>query len=103
MARKLEPEGRAAAFAALEADVSLHHLHQPLRDREAEAGAAFLAGGGGIGLGEAAEDAAAESLGNAGPAVVYADAHARAPFLHADLDRAAVRGKLGRVRKQVGH
>src|SRR6185369_2533015 len=40
----------------LEADRAAHGLDQGFADAQAEAGAAFLAGGGGVGLGEAGED-----------------------------------------------
>jgi CheY-like chemotaxis protein len=74
VARQLEPERGAAAFAGIEADAPLHHLDQALGDRESQAGAAFLARGGGIRLREAAEDARAEGFGNARAAVMDADA-----------------------------
>src|SRR3989442_13096982 len=90
MARQLEPEGGAAAVAVLEADVAVHHLDQALANGEPEAGAALLARGGGIGLAEAAEEAGAEALGNAGAAVVHADAQALRHLLGADLDHLAL-------------
>ena len=37
---------------AFDRDVASHHLAEALADREAKAGAAVFAGGGGIGLGE---------------------------------------------------
>src|SRR5689334_3123259 len=83
---QLEPERRAAAAALGEADASAHHLHQPLADRQAEAGAALLARVGHVGLREAAEDAAAEALRDAGPRIVDFDAHAVARVFHADLE-----------------
>src|SRR5216684_8160303 len=101
--RQLEPEARAAARAVLEADVALHHLHQPLADREAEAGAALLARGGRVGLREAAEDAVAEPLRNAAAAVVDRDAHLAVAVLGGDLDDAAFGGELDGIRQQIGH
>src|SRR6059058_6109758 len=71
MAWQLEPESAAAAVAVLEADATLHHLDQPLANGEPEAGAAFLARGGRVGLGESAEDARSERLRDAGTTVVY--------------------------------
>src|SRR5262245_30977668 len=97
VARQLEPERGAAAGAVVEADAALHQLDQPLADREAEPGAALLPGGGGVGLREAAEDAAAELLRDAAAAVVHPDAHAGPGVLGADLDHAALGRELGRV------
>src|SRR5258706_5150953 len=71
VARQFEPEAGAAAGAIVEADVPLHQLDQALADGEAEAGAALLARGGGVGLREAAEDAAVEGFRNAGPAILH--------------------------------
>src|ERR1044072_4238721 len=87
MPRQLEPEAGAAAGTVVEADPPLHHLHQPLADRQAEAGAALLPGGGRIGLGEAAEDAGAEVLRDARTAVVNRDAHHVAAVLRGAVHR----------------
>src|SRR3954462_9672672 len=103
MGRQFEPEGGAAARAVVEADVAMHHLDEALADSEAEAGAAFLARSGGIGLGESPEYAAAEVVRNPGAAVVDADAQAGAALLERYVDRLAFRRELGGVRKKVGH
>src|SRR5947208_9019003 len=103
MAWELEPESGAAAFALVEADVALHQLDQALADGKPEAGAAFLARRGGIGLVEAAKDARAERLRNAGALVVHADAQLAGGLLGADLHDLAFRRELGGVGKQVGH
>src|SRR5437764_12868488 len=89
MARQFEPEGGAAAIAVLEADMPVHHLDQALANGEPETGATLLARGGGVCLVEAAEDARPERLGDAGPAVVHADAQAVGDLLGADLDHLA--------------
>src|SRR5256885_1441356 len=103
MAWKLEPESGAAAFALVEADVALHQLDQPLANGKPEAGAAFLARGGGIGLVESAEDARAKCLRDAGALVVHADAKPASGFLGADLDDLAFGREFGGIRQQVGH
>ena len=54
--RHREIEGRALARRALDADLAAHQLHQLLADRQAQAGAAVLAGGGAVFLGEGLED-----------------------------------------------
>src|SRR5689334_4340225 len=103
MAWELEPESSAAAFAVVEADVPLHHLDQALADGEAQPGAAFLTRGGGVGLVEAAEDARAERLRDAGSLVVHADAQLPGALLGGDLDDLALRRELRGVGKQIGH
>ena len=52
-----EPEGAALAQLALHADLAAHQLGQPLGDRQAQAGAAVLARGRGVGLLERLEQA----------------------------------------------
>src|SRR6266436_3675958 len=84
---QFKPESRAAAGAVLEADASLHHLDQALADGEAEAGAAFLARGGGIGLRKAAEDPSAKALGDAGAAILHREPQVRARLADRDFDR----------------
>ena len=51
-----EVEGAALADRALDPDPAAHHLHQLRGDGQAQAGAAVLARGGGVGLGEGLED-----------------------------------------------
>ena len=51
---KVEP----SPVRALDGDVPAHHLGEAAADDEAEAGAAVLAGGGGVGLGEGLEELA---------------------------------------------
>src|SRR3954471_21530188 len=97
MAWELEPESGAAAFAVLEADAAVHHLDESLADGEAEAGAALLPRGGGVGLVEAAEHARAEGFRDAGPAVVHADAQVVLAILGADLHLLALRRELGGI------
>src|SRR5438270_13216642 len=97
MAWELEPESGATAFAIVEADVTLHQLDQPLADCEPEAGAAFLARRGGIGLVEATTDARAECLRDAGPLVVDTDAQLPGGLLGGDLHDLAFRRELGGV------
>src|SRR5258708_38119181 len=103
MARQVEPEGSAAAVAVLEAYMAVHHLDQALANGEPEAGAAFLARRGGIGLAEAAEHARAEGLRNSRAAVVHCNAHATGRRLRAYLDHLALWRKLSRVGVNVGH
>src|SRR5258706_16348632 len=103
MARQVEPEGSAAAVAVLEAYMAVHHLDQALANGEPEAGAAFLARRGGIGLAEAAEHARAEGLRNSRAAVVHCNAPATRPRLGADLDHLPLRRKLRRVGEPAGH
>ena len=52
----LEPEGRSAVERAVHADLAAHQPDQLPADRQPQPGAAVLAGGGGIGLAERAED-----------------------------------------------
>src|SRR5260221_13447567 len=103
MARQVEPEGSAAAVAVLEAYMAVHHLDQALANGEPEAGAAFLARRGGIGLAEAAEHARAEGLRNSPAPVVHCNAQAPRRRLGAGLDHLALGRKLRRVGEQVGH
>src|SRR4051812_23543347 len=97
MAGKLEPEGGAAAVAVVEADVALHHLDQALADREPEPGAAFLARGSRVGLGKAREDAAAEIIRDARPAVVHRYAQAWPALLQHDFHGSPFRGEFCRI------
>src|SRR3954467_15153288 len=83
--RQLEPEARAAAGAILETDVTLHELDQALADREAKTGAALLARGGGVGLGEATENAAVEGFRDAGASIVHRNANDGAIHSHVDV------------------
>ena len=53
-----EDEGAAHAGLALQPDLPAHQLHEPERDRQAEAGASVLAGGGHVRLGEGLEELA---------------------------------------------
>src|SRR5688500_3042291 len=91
---EFEPESGAPARAVVETDAPVHHLDQALADGKAEAGAAFLAGGGRVGLGKAAEDARAESLRDASSPVVHGDAHLRPGVLGADLHHASLGREL---------
>src|SRR5260221_4077206 len=99
MARQVEPEGSAAAVAVLEAYMAVHHLDQALANGEPEAGAAFLARRGGIGLAEAAEHARAEGLRNSPAAVVHCNPNPTAPRLRPDPYHLALRRHLRRVRE----
>jgi hypothetical protein len=94
VSRQFEPEAGAAARAVVEADAALHHLDQPLADRQAQTGAAFLAGGGRIGLREAAENAVAEVSGMPG-AIVNRDP-CRCAVLGADVDDLPSRARTWR-------
>src|SRR3954468_16010198 len=103
MSGQLEPEGRAAAVAVLEADAALHHLDQALANSEPEPRAALVARGRRVGLAEAAENARAERLRDARSAIVHRNAQPGAALLGGDLHRLAFGGELGRVREKVGH
>src|ERR1700694_6355722 len=100
---KLKKERGAPASAVLEADAPLHHFHQPLADGKTETRAALDARIGRIGLREAAEDAAAEGLGDARPAVADLHPHHRALLRDGYVYGAVRRGEFGGVREQVGH
>ena len=54
--RRGEPEGRALAGSAVDADCAAHHLDQLFGDGEPEPGAAIAAGGGSVGLEERGEE-----------------------------------------------
>jgi hypothetical protein len=71
-------EGGADARRAGDADLAAHELHQALADRQAEAGAAVLAGGRVVGLFEAVEQAAQLFLAQADAGIADAafDGHA---------------------------
>src|SRR6187549_3902888 len=71
---QVEPEAGAAAGAVVEPDATLHELDQALADRETKTRAAFLARRSRVGLREAAENAAVESLRNAGAAILHSHA-----------------------------
>src|SRR5882762_9091232 len=100
---QLEPERSTAASAVLETDAAVHQLDHPLADGEPEPGAALLARSGRVRLREAAENAAAELLGDPRTAVVHADADARAALFERDLDLAPLGRELRRIGEQVGH
>src|SRR3954454_807040 len=93
--RQIEPEAGAAAGAILETDVTLHELDQALADGEAKAGAALLARCGGVGLGEAPENAAVEGFRDAGASIVHGDANDGAIDAHVDVDHGPLGGELG--------
>ena len=63
--REPDGEGGADARRAGDGDFALHHLRKLLRDGEAEAGAAILAGGGRVGLAEGLEEPAELLRGHA--------------------------------------
>ena len=74
---QLEPggEGERAARAglALQPDAPAHQLDEPPRDREPEPGAAVLARGGHVGLGEGLEEAGRLLSGHADPGVAHGE------------------------------
>ncbi len=65
-----EVEGGALADGAVDADGAAHEFDEALADDEAEAGAAVFAGGGGVDLGEGAEEAVDAVGGDADAGVV---------------------------------
>src|SRR5437899_1003906 len=107
---QLEPGGEGERAArpglALQPDASAHQLDEPPRDREPEPGAAVLARGGHVGLGEGLEEAGRLLSGHADPGVAHGE-------LQLDLVAGALEqtdrepdlatlGELHRVVDQVG-
>ncbi len=99
------PEGAALAQFAVDADLPAHQLDEQLADGQAEAGAAILARGRRIGLGEFFKDFRPLVGGQADAGVGHRQAQmtqiAFFADLHVDHDVPA-RGELDRIRKQVG-
>ena len=60
---------------ALDGDVAAHHPAEPAAERQAEAGAAVLARGGGVGLGESLEELCELLGGHADAGVAHAEDH----------------------------
>src|SRR5262249_9096818 len=104
--RHLDPEVRALAFAALEADRAAEQFGQRLGDRRAETGAAEATAVAGVGLLERLEDAALRRLRNADAGVAHRETQQRVRFpRRADAtDRnqhATLLGELDRVRNEI--
>src|SRR3954447_4114525 len=97
-------EGRAAAVVALDGDIAAHHAAEAPADGEAEPGAAELAGGGGVGLGEGLEELAHLLGGHADAGVGDADAEPVAAVLRFAADGEAhltAAGELAGVAEEV--
>src|SRR5262249_48774401 len=89
--RQGEGKRRSLSRCGFEPELAAVAFDDRFGDAEAEAGAAFLAGRGGVGLGESFEDAGLE-LRRDSPAVVGdRDAQTVSGTLGADLDGAATR------------
>jgi hypothetical protein len=104
--RDFEDEERPLAGGTVECESTAHRIRQPLRDRQAEPGAAMAAGEAVIALNEGLEDALGDFPRHAGSAVTNRNARDAAPIrlrLHVrrQLDAAPI-GVLDRVRQQVG-
>ena len=69
-----EPEGAALARMAVHVDGPPHEADQPLRDREAQSGAAVPTGGGAVGLDEGLEQARPQLRGDADAGVADLEA-----------------------------
>ena len=103
--RDLEPEGGAVAGLGFDADAPAHEVDDALGDRQAQAGAAVEAGGGGVGLAEGLEQARLRTGGDADAGVADFEAQlvlggGLADAAHGHRYRAAL-GELHRVRHQV--
>ena len=102
--RQADREGRARAEGALDPDRAAHALDEGAGDGEAEAGAAELARGRFVGLGEALEQPADLLLGQADAGVGDGEAHPVGPGLpeapHGQNDVPVLR-ELGGVADQV--
>ena len=101
-----EPEGGAAPGGAVDADLTAHAFHQPLADRQAQAGAALAAAGALVHLGEGVEQVLLQVRRQAVAGVGDGDLDHRlgaALFLEhgAHHDRPAL-GELDRVADQIG-
>ena len=100
--RQREPERRALAFAALDADLAVHQVDQVAADRQAEAGAAEAPRRRAVGLRERREQALSGLVRNADAGVANADVQAPR-VVHADGDDdLAAFGELDGVGQQVG-
>ena len=103
--RDREPERRAHARNALDADVAAHQLGESLDDRQAEAGAAVAARGRRIDLRERVEQHSAALRRDADARVAHGDAHGQvgvAAIDHAHVDRdLAALGELHGVAAEV--
>ncbi len=104
---QVDDEVGALAGRAVDADAAAHQPKQAPADGEPEPGAAELARGGAVGLGEVLEDALLRLGRDAGAGVLHADLHrgAGVGFLtqrdaHQHL---AAGGELDGVAEQVGH
>ena len=103
--RDFEPERRALAGHRGQADAALHQVDDALADRQPEAGAAVQAGGGGVGLGEGAEQPFLPVAVDADAGVAYFETQlvlgrGFAQPADVDLDAAAL-GELDGVDQQV--
>ena len=100
--RQGEVEDGALAGRALDPDGSAHELHEAGTDGEPEAGAAEAARRGGVGLGEAFEDAG-EGIGlDADAGVAHFEAEGgRGGRAHVELHVAAGRRELDRVGDEI--
>ena len=101
-----DPEFRAFARRAVDADFAAHLLDQALGNHQAQAGAAGLARQRVVGLAERLEQRAHVLAGQADAGVLHADAQLHAVFLfffdHRAGDDGAFAGELDRVADQVG-
>ena len=79
------------ALLGVEANPTVHLLHQGTGDRQAQPGAPTLTSVGGVGLGEPLEYAGAEVFWNALPLVLNADLQAVAVATYIDTDDTASR------------
>src|SRR4029079_3027146 len=80
--RKLDPEARALAFAALESNRAAEKLGQRLGDRRAETCAAKAAAVAVIGLLERLEDARLRGFRDADAGIAHREAQQRTRFPH---------------------
>jgi hypothetical protein len=101
-----EGDRRAHVRLALQPDLPVHHLDQAAADRQAQAGAAVLAGGGHVALREGLEQAVGLLPRHADAGVLHRKAELaplarRLQRLHAQPDLPAL-GELDRIADQVG-
>ena len=96
-----QPDRKNGALAnlALHADVPLHHLNEAVSDGESQAGAAILAGNGGIRLGKLLKQVLLLPGRDANPVVADLELN---PVSILDLDLLHVHGDAAVVRKFAG-
>ena len=102
----LHIEGGADTFFGLHLNVAVHHLHNVLRDRHAEAGASVPAGGGGVLLGEGIKQPGQEFPAHADSCIRNGETQGRLVFklcqaLHRQLHFPAFRCEFDGVAEDV--